>query len=65
MALEREDLVAVLKKVAPALSGKELIPIFSCLCFGEKSVHAYDDVVAMQFPLQCGIRGGGRGYVPF
>jgi DNA polymerase III sliding clamp (beta) subunit (PCNA family) len=61
MALEREDLVAVLKKVAPALSGKELIPIFSCLCFGEKSVHAYDDVVAMQFPLQCGIRGGVRG----
>jgi DNA polymerase III sliding clamp (beta) subunit (PCNA family) len=57
----REEFLAACKRVSAAISGRDLIPVFSCLCFGEKSVHAYDDVVALQFPLVSGLSGGIRG----
>jgi DNA polymerase III sliding clamp (beta) subunit (PCNA family) len=61
MAVNRKTFVEVLGKVADALSGKDLIPVFACFCFDGKSVHAYDDVVALRHPLVCGIEGAVRG----
>jgi DNA polymerase III sliding clamp (beta) subunit (PCNA family) len=60
--MERAELTAVLKKLSPALSGKDLIPIFSCFCFGDTTTYAYDDVVALIHPKPTGdLRGGIRG----
>jgi hypothetical protein len=61
MKIDRAELVAVLKKVAPALSQKDLVPIFACFCFSKNSVHAYDDVVCLRFPAKFGITGAVRG----
>jgi DNA polymerase III sliding clamp (beta) subunit (PCNA family) len=63
--MKRTDLIERLKKLAPALSTKEFVPILSCFCFGKTSVHAYDDVIALELPyggeFQLPIRGGLRG----
>lgn len=63
--MERSTLSAALKRVEPALSSKDLIPVLACFCFGEASLHAYDDVVALVLPYSTnfnpGIRGGVKG----
>jgi DNA polymerase III sliding clamp (beta) subunit (PCNA family) len=63
MPMERKEVLGVLKMVEPALSTKDLIAVFACLCFTEKTVTAYDDVVALQFPFNFGITGAIRGRV--
>lgn len=55
------DLSALLKKVAPALSKKDFVPVFSCFCFDGETVTAFDDVVAMQIPCEFEIKGGAKG----
>ncbi len=59
--MKRADLIAALKKIEPALSGKELVPILSCFCFTKTHVFAYDDVVAMQVPFESGLELGLKG----
>lgn len=43
MKTDRAMLVAILKKLAPALAPRDLVPIFTCFCFSKDSVHAYDN----------------------
>lgn len=59
--MKRTELISCLKLVEPALSGKDLIPVFSCFCFNGKTVSAYDDIVALQHALPFEVKGGIRG----
>jgi hypothetical protein len=59
--MEREALVSKLSLVAPALSSKDIIAVLSCVCFDGATVTAYDDVVAIQAPLEMDIKCGVRG----
>lgn len=62
--MKRTQLFDVLKKTSPALSNKDVIAVFSCFCFGKDSVLAYDDLIAIQFPLKVeGLRGAVKGDV--
>lgn len=61
--MERSKVVDVLKKVEPGLAVKDLIPVFSCFCFSQGTVLAYNDVVALEHPLDSPIRGAVRGKV--
>lgn len=54
-------MVATLGRVQGALSGRELVPILSCFCFDGKTVTAYDDTVALRFPIETAFKGGLRG----
>ncbi len=60
---QRKEVLDVLKKVEPALSTKDLIPVFACLCFNGTTVTAFDDVVALQYPFDFGFKGAVRGRV--
>lgn len=61
MKIDRPSLVAILKKLAPALHSKDLVPALACFCFAADSVHAYDDTCGLTFPAKLGITGGVRG----
>lgn len=61
--MKRSDLLDTLKTVGPALASREFIPILACFCFDPKTVTAFDDVVAMTFPLATGLKGGIKGDV--
>jgi hypothetical protein len=51
MEFVRENLLATLKLVAPALNDKQpMVPVMSHLCFDGKHVVAYDGVVALHAP---------------
>lgn len=56
--MDRLKLLAILKKVAPALGAeKSLLPILSHFAFDGKTVTAYNDVVALQTPCDVGFVG--------
>lgn len=61
--MKRTMLYEILRKAAPALASKDVIAIFTCFCFSKKQVFAYDDLIAIQYPLVTPIRGGVRGEV--
>lgn len=61
--MKRAEFVEILRKVEPALSSKDAVPVQSCFCFDGKSVLAYDDVVAMQAPCEVELAGGLKGKV--
>jgi DNA polymerase III sliding clamp (beta) subunit (PCNA family) len=64
VTVPRQEMLDTLKRVEPALSGKDLIQVFACLCFTGDSVHAFDDVVALHLPTKgFGFRGAIRGRV--
>ena len=50
-----------LKAVSPGLATRDLLPIFSCFCFRDGKVFAYNDVVAVEFPLDVGFEGAVKG----
>ena len=55
------EFISALRKAAPALSNKDLVPILSCFCFSNDEVVAYDDVVAMIVPCKPPFEGAVRG----
>jgi DNA polymerase III sliding clamp (beta) subunit (PCNA family) len=59
----RTELLALLKRVSPALSSKDFVAVFSCLCFDGKTVTAYDDQVALSALCEWPVEGGLRGDV--
>lgn len=61
MNISRTQLINTLKKVAPALSDKDMVPVFSCFCFTGKKVYAFDDTVMLATKLDIGLKGGVRG----
>ena len=62
MEFVREDLLATLKLVAPALNDKQpMMPVMSHLCFNGKHVVAYDGVVALQAPCNLDFTGALPG----
>lgn len=61
--MKRSEFVEILRKVEPALSSKDAVPVQSCFCFDGTTVLAYDDVVAMQAPCKVDLAGGLKGKV--
>jgi len=61
--MQRSKLVEVLARVQPALSTKDFIPVFSCFCFKDKKVYAYNDIIAIRAPIDMELEGGIRGKV--
>lgn len=61
--MKRAELVSTLSSVYPALSTMDCVPAFSCFCFSEGVVTAYNDVVAMQATLDLDLELGARGPV--
>lgn len=59
--MKRTDLVEALKRVAPALSVKDLVPAFSDFFFDGERLQAFDGVVAIQTPLAAPIKCGLPG----
>lgn len=59
--MERAALAEILKQVQPALSTKDMIPVFTCFCFDGKTVTAFDDIIAIQAPCSFEVTGGVRG----
>lgn len=57
--MNRVEILHTLKRVAPALSSKDLVPALSHLCFAKGKVVAYDDVVGLEAP--CTSSFGNRG----
>lgn len=59
--MNRELLVSTLELVKPALSTKQLVPIFECFTFTAGSVSAYNDTIAIVAPCEveepCGLHG--------
>lgn len=59
--MNRELLVSTLELVKPALSSKQLVPIFECFTFANGSVSAYNDTIAIVAPCEveeaCGLHG--------
>jgi DNA polymerase III sliding clamp (beta) subunit (PCNA family) len=62
---QRSDVVALLDKVKATLATKDLIPIYACFCFTDKTVYAFDDVVCLTMPAKFGFTGGIRGDLLF
>lgn len=60
--MKRTDLLTTLRQVEPALSNRDMIPIFGCLCFdGEGTVTAYNGTVAMQTGCDLDLEGAVKG----
>lgn len=59
--MKRADLLAALHRAAPALSNKEMVPAFGNFFFDGKTVQAYDDILAIQTPLESDLEGGLPG----
>ena len=59
--MEREELLKVLNLVKPALSDKDIIPIFCHFCFDGERVVAYNDVIGIEHPCDIDIKGAVRG----
>ena len=55
--MNRVELLATIKKVAPAISSKTFLPILSHVCFDGEYVTACDDVVAMRTPCKTAFQG--------
>ena len=58
---DREQMAAILGKVAPALAVKDLVQIFCCFCFEKGFVHSFDDICSIRFPATFGFSGGIKG----
>lgn len=61
--MERTALLAALKTVEPALASRDLIPALTNIAFLPKGVVAFDDVLAIKCPTQCGFQGTFPGRV--
>lgn len=61
MKLDREDLQAVLKGIAPALYDKELVEELACYWFTPTSICAYDGEIGIEVSIETGIIGGVKG----
>src|SRR5688572_3377387 len=61
--MKRLELIEVLKKVAPALAAKDLVPAMSCFFFDGKLVSAFDDILAISAPMPTDFKGGLRGHL--
>lgn len=59
--MKREDLLAVLGLVDPAIAANDLIPILTHYWFTGKNVMAYNDVVAISAPYETEFKGALRG----
>jgi len=59
--METEQLLAALRAVSPALHRDVSVPVMQCFCFTGKSVHAFNDVVAVKAELQVPFAGGVQG----
>jgi DNA polymerase III sliding clamp (beta) subunit (PCNA family) len=56
--MKRSELVKTLELVYPALSATNLVPVFTCFMFKQKSILAYNDVLGI-------VAKGGIGTEPF
>ena len=45
--MNRKDLVSLLELVKPALADTNLVPVFTCFAFNQKTVSAYNDVLGI------------------
>lgn len=61
--MERITLLETLRRVTPALSGKDFVPVFACFCFDGKKVITYDDQVALTADCAWVVKGAIRGSV--
>jgi len=61
MKLDRENLLAILKRIDACLSDKTKVPIHDCFCFTKDSVYTFDDISAIHYPAKLGITGGIKG----
>lgn len=55
--MKRLELLGALKMAAPALSKKGLIPVFTCFCFHDKTVTAFNDTLAIRVPCSLEMEG--------
>lgn len=53
--MNRQDLVQKLELVGRALASTNLIPIFTCFCFDQTTVSAYDDSIGIIAPCETGM----------
>ena len=61
--MKRRQLADILRRVEPALSKKDYIPIFTCFCFDGETVTAHDGTLTMQAPCPWDVKGGVDGGV--
>lgn len=59
--MKRDDVLATLRKLSPALHTKELIEVLACFCFSKDGVVAWDDTNAIYAPKKFGFAGAVRG----
>jgi len=59
--MNRIKLMDSLAQVTPALSTKNMVPAFSCVCFTGKTMQTYNDVIALQLKFKSDYVGGVVG----
>jgi DNA polymerase III sliding clamp (beta) subunit (PCNA family) len=57
MPINRSEIVGKLERVAPALSGNDLIPVFTHFCFTKGVVIAYNDQIGISTPCKLDFDG--------
>lgn len=61
----RVDLQCAIASVTEALASKDHVPVLACVCFTESDeVYAFDDSIALVYPIKTGIKAGGVRGVP-
>lgn len=63
LVIDRVDLVDVLRRVQPAVAPSSVIPVLRCFCFDQRAVFAYDDSVAVHYPMPTGLAGAFQASV--
>jgi DNA polymerase III sliding clamp (beta) subunit (PCNA family) len=59
--MKREELLDTLDLVRPALSSKNLVPIYTTFCFTDETVFACNDIITIIAPFKSGIVAGVHG----
>ncbi len=61
--MKRSNLLATLDLMRPALSTKDLVPVFKAFCFNKGTVSAYNDTLGITAPCDVSIKAGLSGDV--
>jgi DNA polymerase III sliding clamp (beta) subunit (PCNA family) len=59
--MNRIETTEALKKASPALANNGIVPALECFLFEEKTITAYNDVLAIQLPCASGVSGIVQG----
>ena len=61
--MERSEFHKAIKLISPAFAARDYVPVFTCACFKDNSIYAFDDLIAMKMTpsFKSEFQGGVKG----